>query len=120
MDDDEIIREVVCMNLNSLGFTVESAKDGKEAIELYNKALKSGAPYDLLIMDLTVPGGMGGKETIKILKKINSEVKVIVSSGYSNDPIMSNYIDYGFSGTLIKPYDIDDLNNTVNQLLNEK
>ncbi len=120
MDDDETIREVVCMNLNSLGFTVESAKDGKEAIELYNKALKSGASYDLLILDLTVPGGMGGKETIKILKKINSEVKVIVSSGYSNDPIMSNYIDYGFSGTLIKPYDIDDLNNTVNHLINEK
>ncbi len=119
MDDDDVIRDVVCMNLKSLGFTAESAKDGTEAIALYNKSIKSETPYDLLIMDLTIPGGMGGKETIKMLKKINSKVKVIVSSGYSNDPIMSNYTDYGFSGTLIKPYNIKELNTTVNQLLNE-
>lgn len=109
MDDEEIIRDVAGEMIEVLGYEVEFAKDGAETIELYKKAKESAQPFDALLMDLTIPGGMGGKETIQKLLKIDPEIKAIVSSGYSNDPIMAEYRKYGFRGVVAKPYKIKEL-----------
>jgi CheY-like chemotaxis protein len=109
MDDEEVIRQVAGEMLQYIGYKVESAKDGSEAIEIYMKALLAGNPFDAVIMDLTIPGGMGGKETIKKLLEIAPNVRAIVSSGYSNDPVLSNFKDYGFVGVIKKPYRFDEL-----------
>ena len=109
MDDEQSVRTTVCKMLRYLGYEVEIASNGDEAITLYEKAAKSGEPFDTVIMDLTIRGGMGGKETIQNLLKIDSRVKAIVSSGYFNDPIMSDYRKYGFCGVIPKPYEIEDL-----------
>jgi PAS domain S-box-containing protein len=119
MDDEEIIRDIAESMLSYIGYTVERAKDGDEAIELYKKAIEQHKPFDAVIMDLTIPGGMGGKEAVKKILEIDPEVKAIVSSGYSNDPIMSNYEDYGFKGVISKPYKIEELSEVLKQLIIE-
>ena len=103
MDDEESIRKLSKQRLGRLGYEPELAKDGTEAIELYKKAMNSGQPFDLVILDLTVKGGMGGKDAVKALLKIDPQVKAIVSSGYSNDPVMTDFKAYGFTGALHKP-----------------
>lgn len=118
MDDDDIVRNVIGKMLKYLNFNVDFAVDGVEAIKLYKEAIKSNSKYDIVIMDLTVPGSMGGDKAIKELLKIDSNVKAIVSSGYSNKTIMSNYKDYGFSGAIAKPYKIEDLSDIIKQVLN--
>ena len=117
MDDDEIIRELLDEVLTSAGCDVVHARDGKEAIERYKKAMDEGKPFGVVIMDLTIPGGMGGEEAIKIMLEIDPSVKAIVSSGYSNDPIMSNYREYGFSGVITKPYRVRELIETVREVI---
>jgi DNA-binding NarL/FixJ family response regulator len=86
-------------------------------IRLYKSASETGKPFDAVIMDLTVPGGMGGKETIKKLLEIDPEVRTIVSSGYANDPIMVNYQKYGFKGALVKPHEIHELDETLQKVI---
>lgn len=113
MDDEEIIREVTSEILDNLGYRVAVCCDGEEAIELYNQAVQAVDPFDVVIMDLTIPGGMGGEQAIKKLQQINPEVKAIVSSGYSNDPIIANYSNYGFSGCVVKPYRGEELNEAL-------
>jgi len=104
--------------LKHIGYDeVEFAKDGAEAIKLYKKARKSGNPFDAVIMDLTIPGGLGGKQTIKKLLEIDPEVKAIVSSGYTDDPIMSKFKKYGFSGVVSKPYTIEELGKVLHDLI---
>jgi CheY-like chemotaxis protein len=105
--------------LTSLGYEVAFAHDGAEAIELYAKAMASGSPFDGVIMDLTVPGGMGGKDAVKKLRELYPAAKVIVSSGYSNDPIMADFRTYGFSGVVSKPYTIQNLSETVRALVTQ-
>jgi PAS domain S-box-containing protein len=119
MDDKEILREIVCEMLNRLGYKSGSARDGVEAVELYKSAIESGDPYDAIILDLTVPGGMSGREAIKELLMIDPKVKAIVSSGYSNDPVMADYRGYGFSGIIVKPFKIDDLRDALEGVLEE-
>jgi CheY-like chemotaxis protein len=113
MDDEEIIREVAREMLSGLGFEAGLAADGSEAIELYKKARDAGAPFDVVILDLTVPGGMGGKDVIRKLWEIDPGVRGIVSSGYSNDPVISEFRQYGFSGVVAKPYKIQDLSEAL-------
>ena len=113
MDDEAIVRESMLEILNFAGYEVECAKEGTEAIEAYVKAKASDEPFDLVIMDLTIPGGMGGKETIERLKKIDPEIKAIVSSGYSNDPVMANFRAYGFEGAVSKPYKVAEIVDTL-------
>ena len=118
MDDDEIVIEVAGSMLSALGCKVEIARDGKEAIELYQAAMQSDTPYDGVIMDLTIPGGMGGKEAIARLREIDPQVKAIVSSGYATDPIMGQYEKFGFVGVVPKPYNLEQLRQTLSLLEN--
>ena len=117
MDDEEIVRDVVKGMLEHLGHHTICAADGEQAVEKYKRAKNSDAPIDLIIMDLTIPRGMGGKEAVKEILAINPEAKVLVSSGYSTDPIMANYREYGFSGAMAKPYQLEDLMKIIDQIL---
>ncbi len=120
MDDEEIIREVGSEMLQSLGLNVATARDGKEAIQLYRKEMESNNNFDLVVLDLTVPGGKGGKETLAELRQIDPEVKAIVSSGYSNDPIMAEFDKYGFNGYVSKPYRLEEMANAIRKVMNHK
>ncbi|MBF0506020.1 MAG: response regulator [Nitrospirae bacterium] len=117
MDDEESVRQVAVEMLIHLGYEVESVKDGAEAIEVYSNALESGKPFDVIIMDLTIPGGMGGKEAIKKLHEIDPGIRAIISSGYSSDPVMSSFRDYGFSGIVQKPFRIGGLSEQVRKVM---
>jgi PAS domain S-box-containing protein len=117
MDDEEMVASTTSEILASLGYSVASARDGREAVEQYQKANESGIPFDAVILDLTVPGGMGGEETIKKLLEIDPSVKAIVSSGYSNNPIMSEFRKYGFSGIVTKPFHIRELSEVINMVI---
>jgi CheY-like chemotaxis protein len=118
MDDDQTVREIAAAMLTVIGCSVEEAGDGKEAIALYIKAQKDGVPFDSVIMDLTIPGGMGGKEAIAALLALDPNARVVVSSGYANDPIMASYKEYGFHGVLPKPFKMDDLNKVIATVIN--
>jgi CheY-like chemotaxis protein len=120
MDDEEMVREVLGKMLTQLGYEAEMAKDGAEAIQTFAKAKESGRPFDMAILDLTVPGGMGGKESAAELLKINPQIKAIVSSGYSDDPIMADFKKYGFVNVIAKPYRILKLSEILNEVLTSK
>ena len=104
MDDEEFIREIATEILEFAGYEVESCANGSEVVELFRSARQRNVPFNAVILDLTVPGGMGGKEAAAGLMEIDPHVVLIVSSGYSNDPVVANYSQYGFSGTLPKPF----------------
>lgn len=118
MDDEAMIRDLTHEIFSNLGFEVSVSSDGNEAIKLYKEAKESGNPYSLVIMDLTVPGGLGGKETIQKLIEIDPNVKAIVSSGYSTDPVMSDFSRYGFKGIIMKPYNIKQLVEVIHKVMN--
>ncbi|MCK4806524.1 MAG: PAS domain S-box protein [Candidatus Aegiribacteria sp.] len=117
MDDDPRVREVLSGMLDVLGHDVTESSDGTEAVELYRERFTSGDPFNAVIMDLTVPGGMGGEDAIEKLMEIDPDVKAIVSSGYANNTVLSNYPDYGFSGRLVKPFRISTLKKELNKVL---
>jgi CheY-like chemotaxis protein len=117
MDDEQIILDVTNEVLKFLDYEVMFAKDGTAAIELYNKEKTAGSPFDIVILDLSVPEGMGGKEAIARLKSLDPSVRAIVSSGYSNDPVVQDFLTYGFLGRLTKPYKINDMKNILEQLI---
>jgi len=117
MDDEELVRRVAHELLTGLGHDVELAAHGGEAVEKYLQAKAEGRPFDVVILDLTIRGGMGGDETMRKLLEIDPGVKAIVSSGYSNDNVVANYRDHGFAAFLKKPYDLTDLQATLNALL---
>ncbi len=104
MDDEESLRRLLAQILKRLGYEVESAREGAEAIELYQRAKDSGHRFDAVLVDLTIPGGMGGKEVAARLREIDDSVILIVSSGYSNIPIMSDFRRYGFDDVISKPW----------------
>ncbi len=117
MDDEGVILMLLNRMLTGAGYEVVQTKNGAEAIQQYREAKESGKPIDAVILDLTVPGGMGGKETMVKLLEIDPKVKAIVSSGYANDPIMADYKKYGFSGVVTKPYDIKQMQETLRKVL---
>lgn len=117
MDDDVEIRKILGKMIKHMGYDVDFAQHGVEAIELYMQSLHIGCPYDAVIMDLTIPGGMGGKETIRRLKNIDPNIRSIVSSGYSGNPIMTNYSDFGFCGFVAKPYKIQELSDALHNAI---
>jgi PAS domain S-box-containing protein len=116
MDDEEFIRDVAGDLLQTLNYDIEFAETGEEAIRLYREAIDTGEFFHAVILDLVVPNGMGGKECVRELRQIDPNVKAIVSSGYSNDPVMANHRDYGFQGVLPKPYQLRKLSETLENL----
>ena len=117
MDDEVMVCDLASKMLSRYGYTVATAPNGQEAIALYRQALDAGAPFDLAIMDLTIPGGPGGKEVIKDLMALDPKVRVLVSSGYADDPVMARPAKYGFHGTLAKPYTAKALHEAVTRTL---
>ena len=119
IDDEETIRKSASEVLKRLGYQVGVAKDHEEGVELYEEASKAKHPFDVVIMDLTIRGGMGAKEAIRKLLNVDRNLRAIASSGYSGDPVMSKFKDYGFSGVLAKPYRIEELAAAIHQVLKE-
>jgi len=117
MDDEELIREISREILNHLGYEVDVCEDGKSALDMYQQAMTSGNPYSVVILDLTIPGGMGGREAMKALLEIDPEVTGIVSSGYNTDPILARFREYGFSALVTKPYSVDQLSAALASVL---
>jgi CheY-like chemotaxis protein len=115
MDDEQIILDVTLEVLRFLEYDVMFAREGAAALELYKHEKEAGVPFDLVILDLSVPDGLGGKEAIALLKAYDPAVKAIVSSGYANDPAVQDFAQYGFSGRLSKPYKISDLKEILEQ-----
>jgi PAS domain S-box-containing protein len=118
MDDEEIIRNLSSDLLGVLGHAVEVAQHGQEALEKYKSAIATGKPFDLVILDLTIKGGMGGIETVQQMLKIDPKVRAVVSSGYSDDAASANYLSQGFKASLKKPYNVDTLKEVLIKVLN--
>lgn len=120
MDDETEMRNTTGSMLERLGYTVEQAGEGEEAVEKYRAALEAGVPFDAVIMDLTIPGGMGGKEAVRKLLAIDRTARVIVSSGYSDDLVLADFRSYGFQDVVVKPYRIRDLSEVMRRVIGRK
>ncbi len=116
VDDEEIIWRAAGEALTRMGYEVQFAEDGASGIELYQEALNAKRPFHAVIMDLTIPGGMGGKEAVGEILRIDPAAKIIASSGYSNDPVMSDFRQYGFCGIITKPYRIEELGELLSRV----
>gem|GEM_PF-2548915 len=116
MEDDAIVQKSVSRMLGALGYDCSVVGDGAEAIEVYGREAAAGLPFDMVIMDLTIPGGMGGKEAVGRLKQAYPSAMVLVSSGYSDDQVMSDYKAYGFDAALAKPYKLEELSRALSSL----
>ncbi|MFZ5494745.1 MAG: ATP-binding protein [Verrucomicrobiota bacterium] len=117
MDDDPNISTLTGNMLGSLGYKYDLARNGEEAVQLYKRYLNIGRPYDVVIMDLTIIGGMGGEQTFRILRELHPEVRAIIASGYDNDDMARQYLDLGFLGYLAKPYRVGDLGRIIRKVL---
>ncbi len=117
MDDETYVRRVAGDILTQLGYSVVFAQDGAEAVVRYAESLAQGRPFDAVIVDLTIPGGMGGEETLRRLRELDPKVRGIVASGYSNNPILASYRAFGFQAALAKPFDVQELGETVQKVL---
>jgi CheY-like chemotaxis protein len=117
MDDEESIRIMASEMLSHCGYQVMLAKNGEEALTLYIQAMSTHTPFALVILDLTVPGKLGGLETLAQLRQHDPHVKALVSSGYSNDPVMANYAAHGFAGVITKPYSMIELSTRIHKIL---
>jgi PAS domain S-box-containing protein len=117
MDDEASLRKIAGRMLQKLGYVPEFAQDGAEAIEMYMAAMESKKPYDAVILDLTVPGGMGGRRAIEQLLEIDPEIKAVVSSGYSEDAVLAHFQEYGFKGMMPKPFESLSLSKVLHEVL---
>lgn len=117
MDDEDFIREVAEQMLIFSGYEVSLACDGQEVLQLYNQSISDDSAHDIVILDIGVPAGWGARQTIKELIKLDPKVCALVSSGYMDDPIVLNYKHYRFSGILPKPYDMDEVDATLQNII---
>ena len=117
MDDDKMIRDVAQAQLENLGHESIMVPDGRQAIDKYQELQDKNTPVDIIIMDLTIPGGIGGREAAEKLLAIDPEARLIVASGYSNDPVMADYQKYGFCAAIIKPFALKELNDAIASVL---
>lgn len=117
MDDDPNICTLTCGMLDGLGYKYDIAHNGEEAVQFYKRYLNIGRPYDVVIMDLTIIGGMGGEQTFRILRDLHPEVRAIIASGYDHDELARQYLDLGFLGYLTKPYRVGDLGRVIKKVL---
>jgi CheY-like chemotaxis protein len=120
MDDEEVVRFVASGMLRELGYCAETAEHGRKAVDMFRQAADDGEPYDAVIFDLTIPGGMGGQKALEIIREFDPGVRAVVSSGYSRNPVMSDYRAYGFSACVPKPYEIEELQEALESLLGSK
>jgi CheY-like chemotaxis protein len=116
MDDEDYVRQVVCDLFRSMGYKVAQAREGAEAIALFDQAEKSGQPYAITMLDLTVQDGIGGREAALEIRKINPRAVVVALSGYSDDPVISNPTSHGFSAGLSKPFQVERLAELLNRI----
>jgi PAS domain S-box-containing protein len=119
MDDDPMVRRLMERMLARLGYGIASAEDGRQAVQMYQSAREAGQPFDAVILDLTVPGGMGGVEAMAALRLLDRDVRAIVTSGYSDNPVMASYADYGFAAVLPKPFVVERLRAALGEALGE-
>lgn len=119
MDDDQSLQHAMRRLLERLGYEVDLARDGAELVERYASVYASGTPYDLVVMDVTVPGGMGGKRTVLRLREIDPQARAVVSTGYVADPVLTNYRDYGFRAAILKPCRTQELAQVLRQAMTE-
>ncbi len=117
MDDEPSILDLTVRMLTSKGYHVETARNGNAAVTQYRAAMDAGHPFDAVILDLTVPEGMGGFDAFKAIRAFDPAVKAIVSSGYSHEPVVLNYKQHGLAGIAPKPYRVKDLLGTVESVL---
>lgn len=117
IDDEGAILQVTAEMLTRLGFESKAVRTGSEAIEIFRESEESGSPFDLVITDLTIPGDIGGIGILQKIRQINPEAKVIVTSGYSNDPVLSDYQGKGFSFFIAKPFTLSDISDAIKRLL---
>jgi CheY-like chemotaxis protein len=117
MDDEPAIRTVLGHMLHNLGYEAVCVEDGEQVLEAYERARQTNEKFDAVILDLTIPGGLGGKETLELLLQLDPQVQAIVSSGYGHDPIMADYEKYGFKSVIAKPYKISELGLILHNLL---
>jgi PAS domain S-box-containing protein len=117
MDDEGFMLDVAASMLSKAGYTIETATDGEQAMAKFRQALAEQRPFDVVILDLTIPGGMGGKQVVREMRKLYPSVKAIASSGYSDDPAMTSPAEFGFLATLSKPYKREDLDALLRQVL---
>lgn len=117
MDDEELIRDTLGRMITGLGYDVTLTANGEEAVSLYKDAREKGEPYNCVILDLTITGGMGARDVIGILKEYDSSVTAIISSGYPDDPVVSDFRQYGFAGVSVKPYTFDQLRTILDTVI---
>jgi len=120
MDDVEMVRRTAYRLLHRMGYEVDTARDGDEAIEFCELAVAKGTPYHAIIVDLTVPGAPGAREVVGELRKIDPTARVIVSSGYATDPVMSRYREFGFDGVVTKPYNAEELHRVLDAVIAQR
>ena len=120
MDDEASLAKVLRRLLTSLGYTADSVADGQAALDAYKAAMSSDNPYDAVILDLTIPGGLGGEETIAKLLELDPKVKAVVSSGYSDSTVVAESGKHGFLGTLAKPYGVADVSEVMRRLFESR
>jgi two-component system cell cycle sensor histidine kinase/response regulator CckA len=117
MDDDEALRELSKAVLGTLGYDVQTAGDGAEAVDLYEKTKAAGKGFDAVLLDLTVTGGIGGLEAAAMLKQLDPSARLIVSSGYSEAPVMSSFAEYGFDAVILKPWTVREMSEVLRKVL---
>jgi len=117
MDDEPLVREVLMRMLSTLGYVAEATADGAAAVDAYRRGMESGQPFDVVILDLTIPGGMGGTKALELLRALDPAVRAIVSSGYSSDPVMANHREYGFCNVIAKPFQVAGLSAILHEVL---
>ena len=119
MDDDEMICEVAAKMLVKVGFSVDTVAHREDAIKSYKQSMLDQCKFKLVILDLTIPGGIGGKEVVKDILEIDADATVLVSSGYADDPVLANYEEYGFKGVIAKPYTMVGLKEALHKALHD-
>ena len=119
MDDEVQIRKVLGEMVQTCGYSFQAVPDGKQALHMFRQAQSGGKPFSAVILDLTIPGGLGGKEVVKEMLSLDPHLRAIVVSGYSNDPVLANYEDYGFKGRVAKPFNLVDLSIVLNSVIEE-
>jgi len=117
VDDEDAVRNVAVRMLQHIGYDAVAVAHGHQALQAYDAAHHAGTPFDLVILDLTLAGGIGGVDALKLIRERFPEVTAVVSSGYSSDPVLASFADYGFKGVIVKPYTLTKLADTLTRVL---